>query len=58
MQIPVLMVKGYEADDVIGSMAKRAEKEGFKVYMVTPDKDYGQLISSNTNRESLEAKAR
>lgn len=45
MHIPVLMVKGYEADDVIGSMAKRAEKEGFDVYMVTPDKDYGQLIS-------------
>jgi len=45
MGIPVLMVKGFEADDVIGSMAKRAEKEGFKVYMVTPDKDYGQLIS-------------
>jgi DNA polymerase-1 len=39
------MIKGYEADDVIGSMAKRAEKEGFTVYMVTPDKDYGQLIS-------------
>ena len=47
MHIPVLMVKGFEADDVIGSMAKRAEKEGFKVYMVTPDKDYGQLISQN-----------
>ena len=45
MKIPVLMVKGFEADDVIGSMAKRAEKEGFDVYMVTPDKDYGQLIS-------------
>ena len=45
MDIPVLMLKGYEADDVIGSMAKKAEKEGFKVYMVTPDKDYGQLIS-------------
>ena len=45
MHIPVLMVEGYEADDVIGSMAKRAEKEGFDVYMVTPDKDYGQLIS-------------
>ena len=42
---PVLMIKGFEADDVIGSMAKRAEKEGFEVYMVTPDKDYGQLIS-------------
>ena len=47
MRIPVLMVKGYEADDVIGTMAKKAEKEGFKVYMVTPDKDYGQLISPN-----------
>mgnify|MGYP003307361528 CR=1 FL=1 len=45
MKIPVLMIKGYEADDVIGSMAKRAEKEGFYVFMVTPDKDYGQLIS-------------
>ena len=47
MKYPVLMVKGFEADDVIGSMAKRAEKEGFTVYMVTPDKDYGQLISPN-----------
>ena len=47
MGFPVLMVKGFEADDVIGSMAKRAEKEGFEVYMVTPDKDYGQLISPN-----------
>ena len=47
MDFPVLMVKGFEADDVIGSMAKRAEKEGFTVYMVTPDKDYGQLISKN-----------
>ena len=47
MRFPVLMVKGYEADDVIGSMAKRAEKEGFDVYMVTPDKDYGQLISDH-----------
>ena len=45
MNFPVLMVKGFEADDVIGSMAKRAEKEGFTTYMVTPDKDYGQLIS-------------
>ena len=47
LKIPVLMVKGYEADDVIGSMAKRCEKEGFMVYMVTPDKDYGQLVSSS-----------
>ena len=45
LKIPVLMVRGYEADDIIGSMAKRAEKEGFTTYMVTPDKDYGQLIS-------------
>ena len=45
MGFPVLMIKGFEADDVIGSMAKRAESEGFEVYMVTPDKDYGQLIS-------------
>ena len=45
MGYPVLMVKGFEADDVIGSMAKRAEKEGFQVFMVTPDKDYGQLVS-------------
>lgn len=44
MNIPVLMIKGYEADDVIGSMAKRSASEGFDVYMVTPDKDYGQLI--------------
>ena len=47
MKIPVLMVSGYEADDVIGSMARRAEKEGFTVYMVTPDKDYGQLVSDH-----------
>ncbi len=47
MRIPVLMVKGFEADDVIGSMAKRAEKEGFEVFMVSPDKDYGQLISEH-----------
>lgn len=47
MGFPVLMKKGFEADDVIGSMAKQAEKDGFTVYMVTPDKDYGQLISEN-----------
>ena len=47
MRFPVLMEKGFEADDVIGSMAKRAEKEGFDVFMVTPDKDYGQLISDH-----------
>ena len=45
LDIPVLMIRGFEADDVIGSMAKRSEKEGFEVYMVTPDKDYGQLVT-------------
>lgn len=44
MDIPVLMIRGFEADDVIGSMAKRSAREGFDVYMVTPDKDYGQLV--------------
>lgn len=43
--IPVLGVEGYEADDVIGTLAKKAEKEGYTTYMVTPDKDYGQLLS-------------
>ncbi len=43
--IPVVELEGYEADDVIGTLAKQAEKEGFTVYMVTPDKDYGQLVS-------------
>lgn len=43
--IPVVEVKGYEADDVIGTLAKRAEKEGFTTYMMTPDKDFGQLVS-------------
>lgn len=47
MNIPIVMVKGYEADDVIGTLAKQAETEGYKVYMVTPDKDYGQLVSEN-----------
>lgn len=45
--IPIVMKTGYEADDVIGTLAKQAEAEGFKVYMVTPDKDYGQLVSEN-----------
>ena len=45
LDIPVLMVPGFEADDVIGSAARRFEAEGFEVYMVTPDKDYGQLVS-------------
>ncbi|MFM1930895.1 MAG: hypothetical protein RL226_198, partial [Bacteroidota bacterium] len=45
--VPVIMVKGYEADDVIGSIAKHAEKDGFVTYMMTPDKDFGQLVSEN-----------
>jgi len=45
--IPILESKGYEADDVIGTLAKMAEKEGFTVYMMTPDKDFGQLVSEN-----------
>jgi len=44
MNIPVLMIPGFEADDVIGSMALRSAGEGLDVYMVTPDKDYGQLV--------------
>jgi len=43
--IPILEVKGFEADDVIGTISVKAEKAGFEVYMVTPDKDYGQLVS-------------
>ncbi len=45
--IPVVCIDNYEADDVIGTLAKQAEKEGFEVYMVTPDKDYAQLVSKN-----------
>jgi DNA polymerase I len=45
--IPALEVAGYEADDVIGTMAKKAEQEGFEVFMLTPDKDYGQLVSDH-----------
>ena len=47
MNIPVLEVPGYEADDVIGTIAHKAEKEGFEVYMATPDKDYGQLVTEH-----------
>lgn len=43
--IPAAYCEGYEADDVIGTLAKQAEKEGFEVYMMTPDKDYAQLVS-------------
>ncbi len=47
MNIPVVAIDGYEADDVIGALAKQAEKVGYEVFMVTPDKDYGQLVSEN-----------
>ena len=46
-RIPILAVDGYEADDVIGTLAKKAEKENFRVFMMTPDKDFGQLVSEN-----------
>ncbi|HIW97955.1 MAG TPA: DNA polymerase I [Candidatus Tidjanibacter gallistercoris] len=47
MRIPCLEVPGYEADDVIGTLARKASEQGFEVYMVTPDKDFGQLIDRN-----------
>jgi len=47
-RIPVLTCDGYEADDIIGTLVRRAEKEGFKSYMVTPDKDFAQLVDENT----------
>ena len=47
MNIPVIGIDGYEADDVIGALAKQAEKAGYDVYMVTPDKDYGQLVTEH-----------
>ncbi len=45
--IPIIEVEGYEADDTIGTIAKKAERKGFKVYMMTPDKDFAQLVSEN-----------
>ncbi len=45
--IPIIEVDGYEADDVIGTLCKQAEKAGYDVFMVTPDKDYGQLVSEH-----------
>ena len=45
--IPILEVEGFEADDIIGTMSKRAETEGYTTYMMTPDKDFGQLVSPN-----------
>lgn len=45
--IPIISMDGYEADDIIGTLAKKAEKEGYTVYCMTPDKDFGQLVSEN-----------
>ena len=47
MHIPIIEVAGFEADDLIGTIAKQAEKENFQVFMVTPDKDFAQLVSEN-----------
>ena len=47
MHIPIMEKAGFEADDLIGTLAKQAEKEGFQVFMVTPDKDFAQLVSEN-----------
>jgi DNA polymerase I len=47
MHIPIIEVAGFEADDLIGTLAKQAEKEDYKVFMVTPDKDFAQLVSEN-----------
>ncbi len=47
LNIPIIETHGFEADDVIGTLAKQAEQVGYEVYMVTPDKDYGQLVSEN-----------
>lgn len=45
--IPIITMDGYEADDIIGTLAKKAEKKGYTVYCMTPDKDFGQLVSEN-----------
>ena len=47
MHIPSVVLEGWEADDIIGTLSKQAEKEDYKVFMVTPDKDFGQLVSEN-----------
>ncbi len=47
LNIPIISKPGYEADDIIGTLAKKAEKEGFTTYMMTPDKDFAQLVSNN-----------
>ena len=47
LHIPIIELEGFEADDIIGTLAKQAEKESFEVFMVTPDKDFAQLVSEN-----------
>ena len=47
MHVPCIEIEGVEADDLIGTLSKQAEKEGYQVFMVTPDKDYAQLVSEN-----------
>ncbi|WP_299523262.1 DNA polymerase I [Winogradskyella sp.] len=47
MHIPIMVKEGYEADDVIGTLSRQAEQEGYKVFMVTPDKDFAQLVTDN-----------
>ena len=47
LNIPVIVKKGYEADDIIGTLSKKAELEGYQTFMVTPDKDFAQLVSEN-----------
>ena len=47
MHIPIMVKEGFEADDVIGTLSKQAEKQGFTTFMVTPDKDFAQLVSEN-----------
>lgn len=46
--IPIIAQEGFEADDIIGTLARKAEEQGFITYMMTPDKDYGQLVTENT----------
>ncbi len=48
LRVPVIICDGFEADDIIGTLVRRARKEGFTSYMVTPDKDFGQLVDANT----------
>ena len=47
MKIPAIILAGYEADDIIGTLAKKAEKKGYQTFMVTPDKDFAQLVTEN-----------